>query len=413
MLCNFKTLGPTARFAAIVVGAVIVSTQAQSADQKSIWDQVDISGELAFEQRLFLQSAPADEQLDSVQSSGYFEPRVRWRSADRKNQVQFIPYVRVDAEDGRRTHGDIREAYWRHINGDWEYLIGANRVFWGVTESRHLVNVINQIDGVENIDEEDFLGQPMIQVGKQTDIGRFDAYLMTGFRERTFAGAPGRLRGARVIETSRAKYESDLEEWYPDIALRYSHYIDELDIGLHVFHGTGREPGAVEDSGTDRLVPRYSIISQAGTDLQYTTDAWLWKFEGLLREGQGDVFGAVVAGVEYTFFQINDTDADLGLLAEALYDGRDDDVYATSLENDVFLGARLTLNDVQDTTALIGFTIDTKDGPGGFRIEADRRLGDQFKLSLEGQMFLENDATNPASPLQDDSFATLTLSWFF
>lgn len=398
---------------ALSVAAAMTSSPAVAADEKSIWDQVDISGELATEQRLFFQSALSDEQLDSYQASGFFEPRARWRSADRKNQLQFVPYVRVDAEDGRRTHGDIREAYWRHINGDWEFLAGANRVFWGVTESRHLVNVINQIDGVENIDEEDFLGQPMIQIGKQTDIGRFDAFVMTGFRERTFPGQAGRLRDTRVIETSRAKYESDLEEWRPDVALRYAHYIDELDIGLSLFHGTGREPGVVEDAGTDRLVPRYSIISQAGVDLQYTTDAWLWKFEGIVREGQGDVFGAAVAGVEYTFFQINETDADLGLLAEGLYDGRDDDVFATSLENDVFLGARLTLNDVQDTSALVGFVIDTKDGPGGFRVEAERRLGDSFKLSLEGQMFMENDASNPAAVLQDDSFATLTLSWFF
>lgn len=398
---------------ALGLSVVVASSHAHSTDAKSIWDQTNVSGELALEQRVFFQRAPYDEQLDTAQTSGYFEPRVRWRSTDRKNQVQFIPYVRVDAEDGRRTHADIREAYWRHINGDWEFLAGVNRVFWGVTESRHLVNVINQIDGVENVDEEDFLGQPMVQIGKQTDIGRFDAFLMTGFRERTFPGATGRLRNARVIETSRANYESDLEEWRPDIALRYAHYIDELDIGLHVFHGTGREPKAVEDSGTDRLVPSYTIISQVGADLQYTTDAWLWKFEGILREGQGDAFGAAVAGVEYTFFQIADTDADLGLLAEGLYDGRDEDVFSTSLENDVFFGARLTLNDVQDTSALVGFTIDTKDGPGGFRMEAERRLGDSFKLSLEGQLFLENDASNPASPLQDDSFATLTLSWFF
>ena len=395
------------------VGGALVASPSIAADAKSIWEQTEISGELAAEQRLFFQHASGDEQLDTIQGSGSFEPRIRWRSLDRKDQVQFVPYLRVDAEDGRRTHGDIREAYWRRVSGDWEFLAGANRVFWGVTESRHLVNVINQIDGVENIDEEDFLGQPMIQVGKQTDVGRFDAFLMTGFRERTFAGRAGRLRDARVIDTSRAKYDSDLEQWRPDVALRYSHYLDELDIGLHLFHGTSREPGLVEDAGTDRLVPLYTIMSQAGLDLQYTTDAWLWKFEGIVREGQGDAFGAAVAGVEYTFFQVNDTDADVGLLAEGLYDGRDGDVFATSLENDVFLGARLTLNDVQDTSALVGFVVDTKDGPGGFRIEAERRLGDSFKLSLEAQAFLENESSNPAAPLQDDSFATLTLSWFF
>ncbi len=51
-------------------------------------------------------------------------------------------------------------------------------------------------------------------------------------------------------------------------------------------------PNAIES----RLEPRYDLIHQGGLDLQYTQDAWLWKLEAIVREGQGGVFAAAVGG---------------------------------------------------------------------------------------------------------------------
>nr|HQU61675.1 hypothetical protein [Nitrosomonas sp.] len=168
----------------------------------------DFSGQLALEVRGFPDKSLWPDQVEGAQFSSFLEPEFRWRSADRNSMLKFTPFVRVDAVDDKRTHFDIREANWRKISGDWEFLVGASRIFWGVTESRHLVNVINQIDFVEDIDEEDFLGQPMVQVGRQLDIGRFDVFLMTGFRERTFPGRDGRLRTPLPVKTGAAVYEN-------------------------------------------------------------------------------------------------------------------------------------------------------------------------------------------------------------
>ena len=44
-----------------------------------------------------------------------------------------------------------------------KFRVGVGKVFWGVTESQHLVDIINQTDLVENIDTEDKLGQPMLE----------------------------------------------------------------------------------------------------------------------------------------------------------------------------------------------------------------------------------------------------------
>ena len=41
-------------------------------------------------------------------------------------------------------------------------------------------------------------------------------------------------------------------------------------------------------------------LSGAGLEVQYTTGAWLWKFEGIRRSGQGTPYYAATGGVEYT-----------------------------------------------------------------------------------------------------------------
>ncbi|MEO0624897.1 MAG: hypothetical protein AAF183_22255 [Pseudomonadota bacterium] len=410
----------------LLVGALAVPA---AAEETSFFDGLEVDGQIAFEPRVFPQKGSFDGQLEHVQPSVFFELDIAWESEDRDTQLSFVPFFRLDGQDEERTHFDVREAYVRHVVDDWEVLLGANRVFWGVTESRHLVNIINQIDAVEDIDEEDFLGQPMLQIGNQTDFGRLDLFLMTGFRERTFAGPSGRLRGPVVVDTERSRFESDFEEWRPEVALRYSHFIGDIDLGLHYFHGTGREPDLLFTADGSRAVPRYSVINQAGIDLQYTTDAWLWKFEGLVREGQGDTFAAAVAGFEYTLFQVAESNADLGLLAEGLYDGRDDEaglsardradgfaaalVQPTVQDQDIFLGTRLALNDVEDTEFLAGVFIDVEDGPSSFRIEAERRIGEDWNAELEATFFLEDDPDNAASVFENDSFIVLRLSRFF
>ncbi|MEM8916527.1 MAG: hypothetical protein AAGC83_11855 [Pseudomonadota bacterium] len=376
-------------------------------------DYFEFSGEVGGEVRAFPESPQFDGQLSGFQPSAFAELTWEWEDEARENQLTGVVFGRLDGRDSERTHADVREAYYRRIGEDWEALIGLNRVFWGVTESRHLVNVINQIDAVENIDEEDYLGQPMLNLATQRDYGRFDLFVMPGFRERTFAGTDGRLRGGLTVDEDASTFESGLGGGHPDVALRYNHFLGNWDVGAHVFYGHGREPTLTPNEAGTQLEPSYDLITQGGVDLQYTTDAWLWKFEGLVREGQGDTFGAMVGGFEYTEFQVFDTDADLGLLAEYLYDGRDDDAPLTTFQNDLFFGARVTLNDIEDTALLAGAVVDLEYGSVSGRLEAERRFGDSWKGEIEVQIFGHVAEDDPGRAFENDSFALLRLTRFF
>lgn len=393
----------------VILLAIICTTTTYAADDI----ELELSGSITIEPRWFLHDAQFPRQFNGVQNSFSLEPE--WfLEVNQDHQFSFIPFVRYDARDDQRSHADIREAYWRYIQDDWELLLGVNREFWGVTESRHLVNVLNQIDQVENIDEEDYLGQLMLNLSVQKDYGRFSIFILPHFRERTFAGTNGRLRGPLAVDKDNVIYESGAEEWHTDFALRYSHYLGDWDIGVSYFYGTGREPTLIVNSDATRLIPLYEIIHQFGIDIQYTYEEWLWKFEGIVREGQGDTFAATVAGFEYTFFQFADSDADLGILLEHLYDGRDrEDAPVAGLENDLFAGVRYTFNDINDTAILAGVISDLEDESNSIRIEAERRIGDSWKIELEAQWFSNTRANSSSASVKDDDFTTLKISRFF
>ena len=99
---------------------------------------------------------------------------VEWNDA--YESINFEGFFRWD-RDGQRTHWDIRELYYQKAKNKWEFNIGLKKVFWGVTESNHLIDIINQTDQVESFDGEEKLGQPMLQTTFTSDnYGTFDFF---------------------------------------------------------------------------------------------------------------------------------------------------------------------------------------------------------------------------------------------
>ena len=379
----------------------------------AIAGEFELSGRVASELRSFVNDPAFDGQLEHFQPSATFEPDFAWQSDSGYQQINISPFVRADSRDSARTHVDLREAHWLYLGDDVELLVGIDQVFWGVTESRHLVNIINQIDQVEDIDEEDYLGEPMLNLASQRNYGRFEIFVLPGFRERQFPGRNGRLRTGLVVDEDQAEFESDLGRWSTDVAFRYAHFLGDWDIGLSYFYGTSREARLALDEDGASLIPLYDQIHQIGLDLQYTRDAALWKLEAIGREGQG-TFGAFVGGLEYTFFQALDSDIDVGALVELLYDARDPGkAPPTAFDNDIFVGTRIALNDVQDSSALFGTIIDLESGASSVRLEMERRIGDDYKLELESQWFIDVQDDPVLADLRDDAFITVRLSRFF
>lgn len=377
---------------------------------------IEFSGNVAVETRLFPEDALFEAQHSVGNISAALSPELYHSWENGYQSFTIAPFFRYDQHDERRTHFDIRELFWEKAWRSWELRVGIRRVFWGVTESQHLVDIINQTDLVENLDGEDKLGQPMINATFIQDWGVIDIFVLPGFRERTFPGEDSRLRFPLIVDEDRVIYESDAEELHLDGAIRWFHTIDVFDIGLAHFHGTSRDPLLIPDINENgditALIPRYDIIDQTSLDVQATIEGWLLKFEGISRTGQGDRFYAATGGFEYTFGDVWQSGIDIGFIGEYLWDDRPAET-AGLFADDIFVGSRLAFNDVQSTDILAGVIIDRETGAGLLNIEASRRFGDSWKLEVQARGFLNVDIDDPLYGYSNDSHLQLELFKYF
>lgn len=372
-----------------------------------------ITPEVSAESRIFVDDPRFDGQFGTFQGGLVLSGDLRWTSADRNTRILFEPYLRLDSQDGERSYGDIREASLSLRRGDWDILLGVSQVFWGVAESRNVVDVINQFDAIEDFDEGEKLGQPMVRVSRSFRFGTIQAFYLPFFRERRFPGEDGRLRFDPVVDSDAAVYERGGDEWAGDVALRYTNRFGGFDLGLHAFHGTSRNPFLAPGAQSQTLQPLYQELTQGGIDLQYTGGPWLLKLEAAAIDVGGDTFAATVSGFEYTFFGVGGGDIDIGIISEYLYDGRDmARAPITIFENDIFAGTRITFNDTQDAEILAGAFVDTETGALIASVEFQRRIGSRLLLEVEGRAF--TGSGDPfTSAFQNDSHITLRLTRYF
>ncbi|MAT92276.1 MAG: hypothetical protein CME59_06715 [Halioglobus sp.] len=372
------------------------------------------SGSISLQTRLFPQG-PAFDGQDEQNLSLAIEPEYYLDWDGGRQRFAMRAFGRVDANDDERSHADLREFYWRLEQDRWVFKAGVDVVFWGVAESRHLVDIINQTDRVENIDREDKLGQLMLNVDYLSDsAGTWQAWVLPWFRERTFPGEDGRLRVNPAVDTDDPLWDSGDEEEHVDLALRWSHYIGDWDIGLAHFSGTAREPLLIPGGTPQRptLRPLYLQIDQTSLDLQATRGAWLWKLEAIYNDNKVEDYFAAVGGFEYTRFGIADSAADLGWLLEYHYDERGENPQE-ALQNDLYTGLRLSGNDIAGSRLLAGFTVDLDNGSTFGNVEAARRLGESWTITVEARTFFNTDEDDPLHDFRDDDYIELQLDRFF
>jgi len=376
-------------------------------------------------------SDPLQPQQHDAYAALALEPEYFHEWNDRHDLFTFKPYLLLDSHDSDRSHADLRELSWIHAARDWETNIGISKVYWGVTEAAHLVDVINQTDLVVNEDGEDKLGQAMAKLTLIRDWGVIDLFVLPGFRERTFPGIEGRPRFA-VPVSDDPRYQSGAQELHTDFAIRFSNSYGPVDIGLSHFSGTGREPRFLVLPGTPvtaqglpaEITPYYEIVQQTGLDLQAITGGWLWKLEAVVRSGQGKRVRSLAGGYEYTFVGVADSAIDIGIITEYLHDSRGDSIDPAALftgqafstatfQDDLVLGTRITLNDTASSELLASIAIDLEGGGESINVEASRRIGDAWKLSLEARGLSHIPVDSMLYSLRKDSRLRVELARYY
>jgi hypothetical protein len=392
--------------------------------------EFEASGYVGFEWREYLEEGQFDTSEVTQADRQYglvAEPELVWSLADGKHIVVFKPFARIDSADPERTHADIREFSWLTYGDDWELTAGISKVYWGVTESQHLVDIVNQTDYVEAPDGEDKLGQPMVKLSLIRDWGTVDGFVLPGFRERTFPGEDGRFRPGLEIDVDNAQYEAGEEDAHVDYALRWSHTIEDYDVGLSWFNGTSRDPLLfIDPRAPTELTPYYAQINQLGADVQATIDSWLWKFEAIYRSFNDSViddfdqlgqpiedYTAATGGFEYTYYSPFETNWDIGVLTEYQYDSREDKRLVIG-QNDVFMGSRIAFNDAESSEVLIGFIQDLdSSGTQSILMELSTRIGSSVKLNIDVFLPMSDDSSNISSQFNRDDYIQLGFDYYY
>ncbi len=376
----------------------------------------DLNFELGADVQYFPHTADSAATDYSANNNAYFRIEYDRDFADGRVKFMLDTKAQYNQRDDRRNRIDFSELALGYFADEIDISAGVLTEFWGVTEARHLVDILNQTNIAENIDEEEKLGQPMVKLRLHQEWGSVQFFWLPVFRERIYPDDDARLGPGDRIHYKDALYESSREERHQDFAVRYSHTLGEWDIGVAHFSGTSREPLLMLDLAQlpqISFTPYYELIDQTSVDVQMTSESLLLKLEAISRnsDAQGR-YAAAVAGVEYTRVGIMNSAMDLGYIAEYLYDERDEQA-STPFADDIFAGVRLVANNVAQTTLLLGAYVDRVNHSTAWRVELDTRLRDGVTLNIEGQVFSNPRPEDLLYGLRNDDYLRVGVRWFF
>lgn len=303
----------------------------------------------------------------------------------------------------RRGDGyvDLKEGYFATEYGPVDVLAGTTTVFWGKNEVINLVDVINTKDYTMGLNSGVKQGMPMVKLSGAIGPGDAEVLFMPHFVENRYADKRSRLRTPLAMKKNTSRYQSGTDKNDPSIGLRYSGYIGNIDYGISYFSGITRDPAMVMDGFT--FVPLYHEITQTGLDLQWIYGDTSFKGELIQRSKQlnsdnvAKDYTAGVVGVEHALYGIMDSNADLVIFAEYARDTRQEKA-SSGMQDDVFLGTRLTLNDVDDSQISLVSSYDLDYASRSVTAGYTRRVADAFVL--------DSSVYFPIGMMDDKQFAS-------
>ncbi|WP_249185504.1 hypothetical protein [Moritella sp. 5] len=371
--------------------------------------EIKVKGSASLEQRIFLDSPeqptyPANDYPYPVyhQISAALSPHIE-ASSKKNNMVYTVhPFVRIDERDDERSHIDLREFKAALVTQKWEASIGFDQVHWGVMENHHLVDIVNQTDYLESPNGEDKLGQPMFRLGIDLKGALLEAMLLVGYREPALP-----TLGARFSFENDYRYEYAGwgEEYHPDVALRYSKSVNNIDVGVSYFGGHTRTP-ELRNSAVGEPIWYVNLVDQISIDIKADLNQIILKGEVLYKIVEGKSTRAAVLGAEFSLLQTKNIG--VNLLSEYSWDQHGEKALDNSFQNDIFAGVRVTLNGLNNSELLISHNYDFDFGSQHGFVQAKVNVTKALSVGVEGWWFNINDDDYANKSYNDDNMIQLT-----
>ena len=307
-----------------------------------------------------------------------------------------------------------------YFNENSEIKIGKEKIFWGVAELKNLVDVINSFDSASG-EEKSKLGQSLISYSYINDnFGYIDLIYMPEFHNPTKVGEKGRLRLNLPTQNYNTVYEGGAGKKTPSWAVKWQNIIGDSDISFQFFRGTSRDGSTLPiiEDGKLKYFAGFERITQLGSFLQKVHGPLIFKFEGIKRNGQKNSkyerenFYSYITGIEYVVTRIFNKMWDLNIFAEYSNDDRGSN--STDIfQNDLFLGSRINLNDVDGTEINQALTIDL-DGDGNTgSFEISTRFNDTIRIAADYNFYWSLKSTDTLYSFRRDNYLGIKITNYF
>ena len=380
----------------------------------------DFFGSVNGQLRFFPGSVPGNVAIDKEQV-----PATEWNpsvavlpefflrlSAGGTHEINGALFARADSEDEKRTHADVRELYFLTSGEHFELSLGIKKVFWGVTDSTNVIDVINQRDFIESPNGEAKLGQPMVDLAVFPLMTEIRFLVMPVFRPLTFPGEDSRFNPPVEVLDEEPTYESVDEHLHVDYAVRFKKTISLIDLGLMYFKGTNRVPQLLpEQVGFEFFLrPYYYQVEYTGGDVQISWDRIILKGE-VAQATTVDISSILsVGGIQYNMPPLMgkyDTILYLEYLGKT-------SVYANDspLDDSIFAGMGMAFNDPNATTLRLGIFDQTSSKISIIAGGISRRFLENIQANLQ---YFKADLRDHvySSAVSDNEFWRLDFNLFF
>ncbi len=370
-----------------------------------LFGELEISGHVDINSQLYL-SKPDAKNGSNFTASQTFEFEYEKENyslyATLYSQEDYSD-LEKNSKNTKRTFMRVDELYLEYNFEDDSIVVGKNIKFWGSLEFENIVDVFNPSDLRADMLSTDKLSVWNLSYSHFTKNGEFSMIVKLYEQNQKMADKPyvyyflpSNLTYDKNLETSNGVYR-------PSVYLMYSASLDsEYPLDFAFIFENGYDSQRYISSSISQPTTLYQNAYLVNKFITFNTlviGTTLIKLELLYADVINDKkvsdYSHIGFGIEHTIENIFEdiyaswSKANLGLIVEYYkYDtyesGKLDDLklYET-MQNDLFIGARYTFNNSDDSSIVGGVVVDMEYSEEIYFIEYVSRFGDSFKVELD------------------------------
>ncbi len=375
----------------------------------SLYGEVDVSGHVDLDSQFYLMH-PEGKNKNSFTAKQTLELEYTHKDltlfTSLYAQEAYYDFTK-ESEKTERTFARINELYAKYDFEEDAVKAGKSIEFWGALELRNITDGFNPRDFRNDMFANDKLG--VYNVAYTHYFENSNLSLITKLQEeQQFMAAepyvyyffPSFVSYDGTLETQESKnrpsiylkYSGSTDTEYPmDYAFIYENGYDSQR-----YFSTTTPQNLLVGSPTrgqpTRFVENAYIVNKFMTYDTLVVGSTLVKLEALYAKVDnnpvvGD-YSHIGLGVEYTIENIYESHA-LGLLAEYYrYDTYESDKFSDlqlfeTMQNDLFIGARYTFNNTEDSSFVGGAIFDLEYDEQSYYLKFESRVHGNFKLSCD------------------------------